>query len=397
MNAALGTLGLATGIGSAVPQALLGAAIASTVLCLESHRVTGVRIRDVGVNKCIRSCASVLCRCAPEVLGLCVVLMLAFFLRLRGDTEVMPDPMSQRVWEEIKVEWPILMGADTLLNLQAMLRLLLLCFVSIRAEVSGRSPLTGLAALLLMAGALCRAQLNTQSLAYRLEGPLALGGDLPAFCELAGLPFWAALGLRALKKTPVKATVAVTGALWFASHHYLNLAKDAGVDRLFIQAHVLELFAAFAYVARSFSLMVDGESADEPISEGGRRLVETPKVKGTAFVGFMHMLLVLQQALSAYYFLTAFEPHHSLVGGGRPFCVLIWANLLQLGAYICAAALFAGGCVDVDVQPIPAQLEAPPTITEVLQDDESQSADTLPCCTTEVEGDCMDDNTEVDA
>merc|ERR1712224_822958 len=63
-----------------------------------------------------------------------------------------------------------------------------------------------------------------------------------------------------------------------------------------------------------------------------------------------HILMTLQQALSAYYFLTAFEPHPSLVGRGRPFCVLAGGNLLQLGAYLLAAALFVGGVTDVETQ-----------------------------------------------
>merc|ERR1711957_333172 len=48
----------------------------------------------------------------------------------------------------------------------------------------------------------------------------------------------------------------------------------------------------------------------------------------------------VQAALGAYFFLTAFEPHPSLVGSGRPFCLLVWSNLLQLGAYLIAAAFF---------------------------------------------------------
>merc|ERR1719262_1268053 len=109
-------------------------------------------------------------------MGFTVVLLLAAILRLRGDTEVMTDPAMVKVWEQIKAEWPILMGADTLLNLQAMLRLLVVLFVAYRADAGGRSPLTGLAALLSLAGALARGMLTTRSTMYRLEGPLALGG-----------------------------------------------------------------------------------------------------------------------------------------------------------------------------------------------------------------------------
>merc|ERR1719171_3383047 len=102
-----------------------------------------------------------------------------------------------------------------------------------------------------------------------------------------------------------------------------------------------------------------GRSAEEEIEEeGGRRLDEkAADWRSNTFVGFMHIIMTLQQALSAYYFLTAFEPHPSLVGRGRPFCVLCGGNLLQLGAYLLAAALFVGGCVDIDFQLDAAPLE----------------------------------------
>lgn len=394
MDVALAQLGM-----SAVPQALFGAAAVSAVLCLEAPwRIAGIRVADVGFKKCIRSCAGVLCRCAPEVLGFSVVLFLAFVLRLRGDTEVFTDPASQQVWEQIKVDWPILMGADTLLNLQAMLRLLVLLFVAIRAEATKRSPLSGLPALLMVAGAMTRGMLNARTMDYRLEGPLSLGGDLPAACELAGIPFYASLGLGELKRAPVKASLVVGTAIWFASHHYLNLAKDASVDVLFLQAHVLELFAAFAYLVRTVWLSV-GKGADEEVEEeGGRRLVaKKPDWSGNAFIGFMHMLMTLQQALSAYYFLTAFDPHPSLVGRGRPFCVLCGGNLLQLGAYLGAAALFVGGSVDIEFQPNATQLE--PLEQDLTQPEQDAAVLELQEETVELEEEstlCEDDSTEAE-
>jgi hypothetical protein len=182
------------------------------------------------------------------------MLLIAFTLRVLGDTELKADPITQQVWEQIKVEWPILMGADTLLNLQAMLRLLVVLFVAYRANRGGRSPFTGLAALLSLAGALARGTLNTRTLTYRLEGPLSLGGDLPVACELASVPFLAAFGVAELRKSPITVTTMVGGGLWFASHHYLNLAKDPNADRLFIQAHVLEFLAALAIWHAPFPL-----------------------------------------------------------------------------------------------------------------------------------------------
>jgi hypothetical protein len=319
-------------------------------------------------------------------------LFLALLLRLRGDTEVFEDAASQQVWEQIKVEWPILMGADTLLNLQAILRLVVLLFVSIRAEISGRSPLTGLAALLFLAAALTRGALNTRTHMYRLEGPLSLGGDLAVACELAGVPFLAAIGFGAVKRAPVVATAAVSGGVWFASHHYLNLAKDPSADVLFIQAHVLEFLASLFYAARAFTLMVGRENADAGDDNQGRRLGRKNDSKGNVFVGFMHLLLTVQQAFSAYYFLTAFEPAASLVGSGRPFCVLCLCNLLQLGAYLLSAGLFVGGCMDVDIQPEAAQPAA--TELDFQSDSEAPTATELK---TDLLEDQVDDETEVQA
>jgi len=359
MDAVVGQLGLVTQMAMSAPQGVLGVTAIAAVLCLEvPYRVAGIRVSDIGVMKCAKNTAAVLYRCAPEVLGVSMVLFLALLLRMRGDTEVMATVQEQQIWEQIKVEWPILMGADTLLNLQAMLRLLVLCFVAIRAEWGGRSPMSGMAALLFLAAAITRGTLNTQSLAYRLEGPLSLGGDLPIACEFASVPFFAALGFNGLRRAPVKAVVLVSGGLWFASHHYLNLAKDPSTDRLFLQAHVLEMLAAFAYVVRACSLMVGGGGENSEDARG-LKVVEKSEWKGNVFVGFMHVLLTFQQALSAYYFLTAFEPHQSLVGSGRPFCVLTIANLLALGAFLCAAAVWAGGSVDLTgALPVEALIEA---------------------------------------
>merc|ERR1712139_233351 len=63
----------------------------------------------------------------------------------------------------------------------------------------------------------------------------------------------------------------------------------------------------------------------------------------------------------------------------------IGGNLLQLGAYLCAAALFVGGCVDVDLQVNGNELEEEVATTELqdgtLETTEVQQED-------EHEGDC---------
>merc|ERR1712130_976579 len=119
------------------------------------------------------------------------------------------------------------------------------------------------------------------------------------------------------------ATAWVGTTAWFASFHYLNLASNPDAYKLFTLAHALEFVAAIAFLINTI------------VVHCGSRAV-----KGCASAGFMHLVMPVQAALGAYFFLTAFEPDAGLVGSGRPFCLLVWSNILQLGAYIIAAAFF---------------------------------------------------------
>mmetsp|Transcript_35215 Transcript_35215/g.63914 ORF Transcript_35215/g.63914 Transcript_35215/m.63914 type:complete len:396 (-) Transcript_35215:164-1351(-) len=336
---------------AAVPQILLGTTAVFTVLCIELPRSLGMV--DMNASDVFKGCRRFLAYCAPEAFGLACVFILAVLLRLRGDMQVPTDPLEVEVWEEIKAEWPVLMGGDTLLNLQSMLRLLIFMSAAFRAGLFNGfsskqmvttsadqgngsvaalvSPLSGMGAALSLGGMLARTRLCTQASIYRLEGPLSMGGDLPMFCDLCSVPLLMALAFSALRPSsgsPVRTAAATAFALWVASRHYLNLAKDSSMDGLFTLTYVLEFLAALAFMGRA--AMSSGHEV-----EGGQR--------GRAFVGFVHVLMAFQQALSAYYFLTAFEPSPNLVGSGRPFCVIIWSNLLAFGAYLCAAGLCLGG------------------------------------------------------
>mmetsp|Transcript_150766 Transcript_150766/g.266105 ORF Transcript_150766/g.266105 Transcript_150766/m.266105 type:complete len:401 (+) Transcript_150766:80-1282(+) len=340
---------------AAVPQILLGTTAVMTVLCIELPRSLGMV--DLNCRDVLKGCRRFFAYCAPEAIGLAIIFFVAVLLRLRGDLNIPKDPLAVEVWEEIKEEWPVLMGADTLLNLQSMLRLLTFMSAALRsglipyvqpgtktklAVLSGTahisvndsavlSPLSGMGAALSLGGMLARARLCTQAEIYRLEGPLSLGGELPLFFDLCSLPFLVVLAHRTLwpsTGTPLRTAAAVAFAFWMASQHYLNLAKDSSIDSLFTLAYVLELFAALAFLVRA--AMNSGCEI-----QGSQR--------GRAFVGFVHVLMAFQQTLSAYYFLTAFEPTPKLIGAGRPFCVLIWSNLLAFAAYLCAAGLYFGG------------------------------------------------------
>merc|ERR1719215_46502 len=137
------------------------------------------------------------------------------------------------------------------------------------------------------------------------------------------IPRLAWLSLRAFRETPVAAATWLGVTAWFASFHYLNMASDPHADKLFTLAHALEFVAAMAFLINTI------------VSHCG-----STAVKGCASAGLMHLVMPVQAAFGAYFYLTAFDPSPKLVSSGRPFCLLAWSNLLQLGAYLVAAAFF---------------------------------------------------------
>merc|ERR1740138_1435289 len=68
--------------------------------------------------------------------------------------------------------------------------------------------------------------------------------------------------------------------------------------------------------------------------------------RGDVAVAFAHLLMPVQQSLSAYYFLQAFEAVPELVGSGMPFETLQIGNTVQLGAYLGALALHLAECFE---------------------------------------------------
>lgn len=312
--------------GLTVASHLLAGLIAAVLLGFEvPKRVADLPRGSVGPRSYFLGFIRIVSQCAPELLAIGFCLSTAVMLRVRGDVdEVFESEREAEIWEEIKQEWPILCGADTLLNFQAWLRLALLTFVADKADKD--MPLAGLASVCFLCAILARSILSTQTPAYRLDGPLALGGDLPIAVELAMIPRLAGLSFQSLVSRPKAAMLLVAAASAFASLHFLNLAECAALDRLFSIAHVLETCCALCYLYNTvMTCIVRGESH-------------------TLSQGFVHLIMSLQAGLAAYYFVAAFTPHPKLVGAGEPFLVLLWCNLLQLGIFLCASCLFLASC-----------------------------------------------------
>lgn len=262
-------------------------------------------------------CRQVLCQCIPEALALISLLSFALLLRLRGDPGTIVD---SGVWEKIKEEWPLLMGADTLLGLQAMLRLLVFVAIAVRGGMAGvRGALCDDATALFFFAAATRAALSGRSQDYILDGPL--GGDFAIACEAATVPVLAVLSLPILSKSPLRCGAMASFAVAVGNRNYLRLANDPTIDSLFTCAHTFEILGAFAQLASCVA------------SHG------TFSIRH-ATAGFVQLILPAQQFLAAYYFLTAFEPTPVLVGRGRPFCLLCAGNLLQLGAFVASSCLY---------------------------------------------------------
>lgn len=316
-----GPLGLPVG----AVEAFFFAAVAVVVLRLELQRRagTGPNLGSRQGGWYAESCKRLLKECAPEAAGLLTCLTLAAALRARGDTQGASESEAE-AWAQITAEWPLLLTADTLLSLQAMLRLVVLVSVVLRAGCEAAVPLAGEATALWLFAGLARAGVLARTAVYMLDGPL--GGVLPAACEVAVLPILLVLSKGALRRAPFTLALVLAAAVSFSSRNYLGLTDgDWHSDSLFILAHGLDCLAAFAYLLRT--VLIDGGS------------------KGVS-AGFTHLLMPVQAGLSAYYFLQAFSQVPELVGAGAPFETLQIANTATLGAYLGASALFFAECFD---------------------------------------------------
>eukprot|EP00418_Pyrodinium_bahamense_P087841 CAMPEP_0179051712 /NCGR_PEP_ID=MMETSP0796-20121207/21385_1 /TAXON_ID=73915 /ORGANISM="Pyrodinium bahamense, Strain pbaha01" /LENGTH=347 /DNA_ID=CAMNT_0020748259 /DNA_START=74 /DNA_END=1117 /DNA_ORIENTATION=- len=270
---------------------------------------------------------------APEACGLVLSLAVAGVLLLHGSNSGVPVPPGEKeLWQQIRNEWPILMTADSLLGLHAMLRTLLLASAALRTAETMASPLAGLPTAFLLGAALVRMALLVLSplAIYHLDGPL--GGKVYCVLQasaLALLAYLAVVQVHQARGGPrcapaLAASASLVVLAWLAGTNHLALADpgDGHLDVLFSLQELLELAASVTFLANAIA----------PAASQG---------SPGAFAAFAHVMLPLQQVLPAYFLLASWggaplEELPALVGAGRPFKMLQLAGLAQVGLYAVA-------------------------------------------------------------
>lgn len=320
--------GVLTSMGG-IAETFICIVVAMLVLRIELQRraVTGPNFGSRQGSGYAEGCQRILRQCAPEAAGIIACLTLAAALRARGDVTSTAGVVDEAAWAQIKADWPLLITADTLLSLQAMLRFVVLVSVALRCDGTRTVPLADEVGALWLGAGLARLVMGSRASAYLLDGPL--GGTLPLACEIAVIPLLYVVGRSTLRRAPLTMAAIVAATAIFAGRNRLNLADDTMADSCFIAAHCMDFLASLAYLLRTL-------------------LVDSGPRGSTAHIsmGFVHLLMPIQQSLSAYYFVRAFEASPALVGAGHPFAMLQIGNVAQLGAYLGAASLYLAECFD---------------------------------------------------
>jgi hypothetical protein len=337
--------------GSSLLQCILGGIVLLAVFRIEAPRHTSNRPQQgAGTNfkKNIQLYA-------PEIMGMCGLLTLSLYLRVCGSNGFMVD---EQTFESIALQWPILLTADSLLALQAMLRLVVFMSTVLRSA-SGPTLLSQEAAAISCGAALGRATLMARSAAYFLDGPL--GGYWPAACELLSVVFLAKLCRGIRQRALTASVITLAAAALIGCRNRLSLAGDPLADGLFIFAHTAELFAAFAYLSRA--LFSD-------VGLGG------PCRKSVVALRFAHAVMPLQQCFAAYYFVQAFEKVPGLVDVGHPFEILQMGGVAQVAAFVGAAVLHWAECLESPTEESGTHAEElePVRNTDAFQGDYPMSA-----------------------
>lgn len=280
-------------------------------------------------NTCVKILWHTVQQLMPEMIGLIACFALATALIAGGKNLGSPSATSadEQTWQELIREWPVLMTADTLLSLQAMCRLVLFFSAAFRSTKTAASPLAGEPLAFFGLAALSRVTLLALSPrnVYHVDGPL--GGMLNVALEVAALPvLYCCTRLQQAQVSWVITGFLVALLAAKTNHFALAEPQESYLDVLFSLAQFLELFAAAAFLVRTF----------------------TASNSGQPFTSFAHVLLPLQQAFSMYFLLVAFAPPFEappvLVGAGWPFELLRVGSMLQVGMYLFTGSMHVALC-----------------------------------------------------
>jgi len=277
------------------------------------------------------SCVRVLKRLAPELLALSFGLSLASALvycgQHNGGAEIPKE--DQALWSDINAEWPVLKTADSLLGIQAMLRLVLLSSALLRKgddEATSAMAMEPMGFLFLASCTRAILLLCSPWEVYHLDGPL--GGALNLACEICAVPLTAWL-CRPLRRNIYG--VSCIAIIWLAlgllaSQQHLALA-DPGqeyLDVLFSWSQFLDFAAALAFLIRTCTLWTSARGE---------------------FMVYSLMALLFQQLLSAVFMFSSWgqAPFHEvpgIVGKGSPLAVMQMSCLLEVACYVVSAVIF---------------------------------------------------------
>jgi len=288
-------------------------------------------------------------RLAPELLALSFGLSLAAGLvycgQHNGGAEIPKE--DEALWNDINEEWPVLKTADSLLGIQAMLRLVLLSSALLRKgddEATSAFAMEPMGFLFMASCTRATLLLTSPWEVYHLDGPV--GGTLNLACEICAVPLTAWL-CRPLWRNiySLSCILLVTVACGIvASQQHLALA-DPGMeylDVLFSWGQFLDGAVAVAFLLRTCGLWT--------------------AAKGE-FMVYSIMALLFQQLLSAVFMFSSWgqAPFHEvpgIVGKGHPLATMQVSSLLEVGCYLLSSIVFSVSTVLQKEEPVYAPLFA---------------------------------------
>mmetsp|Transcript_59332 Transcript_59332/g.72575 ORF Transcript_59332/g.72575 Transcript_59332/m.72575 type:complete len:340 (+) Transcript_59332:62-1081(+) len=269
---------------------------------------------------------------APELAALSFGLSLAAALvycgQHNGGAEIPKE--DEALWNDINAEWPVLKTADSLLGIQAMLRLVLLSSALLRdggSEATSAFAMEPLGFLFLASCTRATLLLASPWEVYHLDGPV--GGALNLACEICAVPLTAwlcrPLWRNLYSLTCVLAAMVVLGLLAMQQHLALADPGMEYLDVLFSWSQFLDAAVAVTFLIRTCTLWTAARGE---------------------FMVYCVMALLFQQLLSAIFMFTSWgqAPFHEvpgIVGKGHPLTMMQSSSLLEVGCYLVSSVVFA--------------------------------------------------------